>query len=224
MKPTSIPVSASGSMTNSSGPLPPMVTGTTSGACASGSTSGNVQRSPGENPGGAPITHAGNKHVNHTARTLRRYYDAPMRALVLVAALSTTAYADDVLHPGTPETDPPTITALGVGLPITGDDNFTAQVAVRYRVTGTTAWHDALPLARVHAEVVTGLTVGPGFAGSIFDLAPDTSYDIELHATAADGSVDQTLMLTAKTRPVPGDPASPHAVAVTTAQELTAAH
>ena len=146
-----------------------------------------------------------------------------MRALILVAALSATAYADDVLHPGTPETDPPTITALGVALPITGDDNFTAQVAVRYRVTGTTTWHDALPLARVHAEVVTGLTVGPGFAGSIFDLAPDTSYDIELHATDADGSVDQTSMLTAKTRPVPGDPASPHAVAVTTAQELTAA-
>lgn len=149
-----------------------------------------------------------------------------MRALLVslvLAAVAAPAFADDVLHPGTPELDPPTITALGVGLPITGDDNFTAQVAVRYRVTGTTTWRDALPLARVHAEVVTGLTVGPGFAGSIFDLAPGTSYDIELHATDSDGSVDQTLTLTGTTRPVPGDPASPHAVAVTTAAELTTA-
>ena len=146
-----------------------------------------------------------------------------MRALLLICAMSTSAFADDVLHPGAPELDPPTITALGVGLPITGDDNFTAQVAVLYRVTGTTTWHDALPLARVHAEVVTGLTVGPGFAGSIFDLQPATSYDIELHATDADGSVDQTLTLTGTTRAVPGDPATPHVVNVTTAAELTTA-
>src|SRR5690242_13800945 len=114
-----------------------------------------------------------------------------MRALLVLAALSTPAFADDVLHPGTPELDPPTITALGVALPITGDDNFTATVGVRYRVSGTTTWHDALPLQHVHAEVVMGFTVEPSFAGSIFDLAPDTDYDIELHATDADGGVDQ---------------------------------
>jgi hypothetical protein len=146
-----------------------------------------------------------------------------MRALLVLAALSTPAFADDVLHPGTPELDPPTITALGVALPITGDDNFTATVAVRYRVSGTTAWHDALPLQHVHAEAVMGFTVEPSFAGSIFDLAPDTDYDIELHATDADGGVDQTLMLTAHTRPVPGDPAHPHAVPVTDAASLTSA-
>src|SRR3954447_26245168 len=101
-----------------------------------------------------------------------------MRALLIVCVLASSAFADDVLHPGTPELDPPTITALGVGLPITGDDNFTAQVAVRYPVSGTQTWHDALPLARIHAEVVTGMTVGAGFAGSIFDLQPATGYDI----------------------------------------------
>src|SRR6476659_9263517 len=100
-----------------------------------------------------------------------------MRALLIVCVLSTSAFADDVLHPGTPELDPPTITALGVGLPITGDDNFTATVAVRYRVSGTIAWRDALPLQHVHAEAVMGYAVQPSFAVSIFDLSPDTDYD-----------------------------------------------
>ncbi len=145
---------------------------------------------------------------------------AAILAIVLAAA---PAWADDVLHPGTPMLDPPTLTALGVWLPITGDDNFTATVSVRYRVTGTQAWRDALPLQHVHAEAVTGLTVTPQFAGSIFDLAPNTSYDIELHAVDADGAVDQTLVLTGQTRAVPGDPAQPHAVDVTDAASLTAA-
>jgi hypothetical protein len=145
------------------------------------------------------------------------------RALLVVLALGGVARADDVLHPGTPALDPPTITALGVWLPITGDDNFTATVAVRYRATGTTAWHDAVPLQHVHVEAVTGFTVTPGFGGSIFDLAPGTSYDLELHATDPDGGVDQTLTLTGTTRRVPGDPAHPHAVTVTDGASLTAA-
>src|SRR5690349_3241987 len=138
-----------------------------------------------------------------------------MKLAIAVLCLSAAAAAaDPVLQPGTPVLDPPTLTALGISLPIIGDDNFNATVAVRYRVTGTTDWHDALPLQHVHAEVVTGLTVTPQFAGSIFDLEPDTSYDIELHATDADGSVDMTIPLTGKTRAMPADPAQPHAVAV----------
>ena len=149
-----------------------------------------------------------------------------MRAFAIAAALAATAgvaHADDVLHPGTPSLDPPTLTALGVVLPITGDDDFNATVTVRYRVTGTTDWHDAMPLQHVHAEAVTGETVTPQFAGSILGLAPATSYDVELHAVDADGAVDQTLTLTGTTRPVPGDPAHPHAVAVTDAASLQAA-
>src|SRR5262245_17407387 len=107
-----------------------------------------------------------------------------------ITALAGAARADDVLHPGMPALDPPTITALGVQLPITGDDNFNASVAVRYRRAGATAWRDAMPLTHVHAEAVTGLGVPPQFAGSIFDLMPDTTYDIELHAVDPDGNVD----------------------------------
>ncbi len=161
--------------------------------------------------------------MTNTARMRRGYYDAVMRALLVLVAMASTAFADDVLHPGTPALDPPTITALGIALPITGDDNFTATVAVRYRVSGTQTWHDALPLQHVHSELVMGFTVTPSFAGSIFDLTPDTDYDVELHATDPDGSVDQTFTLAAHTRPVPGDPATPHTVAVTDVASLEAA-
>ncbi|MGE5186849.1 MAG: MYXO-CTERM sorting domain-containing protein [Acidobacteriota bacterium] len=144
--------------------------------------------------------------------------------LSILLALAGTAAADPVLHVGTPALDPPTITALGVYLPITGDDNFNATVTLRYRIAGTAEWHDALPLQHVHAEVVTGFVVTPTFAGSIFDLQPATSYDVELHAIDPDGPVDTTLTLTGQTRPVPAaDPLHPHAVAVSDAASLAAA-
>jgi hypothetical protein len=149
-----------------------------------------------------------------------------MRGWIAAAALlvSSAARADDVLHPGTPALDPPTLIHLGVVLPITGDDNFTATVAVRYRIAGTPTWSDGLPLQHVHAEVVQGLAVTPQFAGSIFDLRPDTDYEIELHATDADGAVDSTMLLAGRTRAVPiANPATPRAVAVTTAAQLTTA-
>ena len=145
-----------------------------------------------------------------------------LAALILFGA--NVAHADDVLHVGTPVLDPPTLVALGIELPlITGDDNFTATVGVRYRVTGTTAWRDAMPLQHAHVEAVTGLTVSPQFAGSIIDLVPNTAYDIELHAVDADGAVDTTMMLSGHTRPVPLELAQPNVVPVTDAASLSTA-
>ncbi len=149
-----------------------------------------------------------------------------MRSAIVVAVclVASPTFADNVLHPGTPMLDPPTLVALGVTLPITGDDNFTGVVAMRYREAGMPTWSAALPLQHVHAEVVTGLTVTPQFAGSIFDLRPDTSYEIELHATDADGAVDAVMTVMGKTRPVPiADPATPRAVAVSSAAQLASA-
>ncbi|TMA71989.1 MAG: hypothetical protein E6J72_21025 [Deltaproteobacteria bacterium] len=131
--------------------------------------------------------------------------------------------ADDVLHPGAARLDRPTLMALGVQLPITGDDNHDATVTVRYRVTGDPTWHTAPPLFRVRPEAVVGRLVPEQFAGSILDLRPATSYDIELQATDADGAVDQTIMLSGTTRAVPGDPASPNPVAVSDTAGLNAA-
>src|SRR4051812_7089887 len=73
-----------------------------------------------------------------------------------------SARADNTLHlVGNAALDPSTLIALGVRLPITGDDDDNATVAVRYRATtsstvplgtcqtttaGTGTWKDALPL------------------------------------------------------------------------------
>jgi len=131
------------------------------------------------------------------------------------------AHADNVLHLGIPVLDRPTLMSLGVQLAITGDDNYNATVTLRYRKSGTTAWRTGLPLYRAHPESIIGYPAIPQFAGSIVDLRPNTSYDIELHAYDPDGAVDQTLTLTGTTRAIPGDPSSPRAVSVSNPASLT---
>lgn len=149
------------------------------------------------------------------------------RAAFLVAALcllASAARADDVLHLGAATVDRPTLVTLGVQLPISGDDDHDAQVTARYRVHGSPTWRDALPLFRVHPEdVVVGPPIPEQFAGSIFDLAPATEYDLELHAVDADGPVDAIVTLSATTRGVPADPAAPVVRAVASAAALQAA-
>ncbi|MBI4876105.1 MAG: right-handed parallel beta-helix repeat-containing protein [Acidobacteria bacterium] len=142
--------------------------------------------------------------------------------LILAMGLAA-ALAGDVLVPGQPQLDRPTLTALGVKLPVSGDDNCNAAVSVRYRPAGTEEWRPALPLHRVRPEVVRGWNVEPQLSGSIFDLRPATTYEIELRAADPDGPVEETFTLTAKTRGVPGDPAEPSEKPVASAAELTAA-
>ncbi len=147
-----------------------------------------------------------------------------MKLLAYTAALAVCPlFADNVLHPGTPVLDRPTLTVLGIQLPISGDDNFSASVAVRYRPTGTTAWSQGLPLFRVHPENTVLYNVMPQFAGSIFNLQPGTSYDIALDITDVNGHVSQTLTLTGATRQVPSDPAPLRVVNVTDVPSLKAA-
>gem|GEM_PF-3649898 len=133
---------------------------------------------------------------------------------------------DPVLHPGTPLLDRPTLMALGVQLPIGGDENRNASVTLRYREVGSATWKDAPALLRVKPETIPageGKAVPEQFAGSIFDLRPGTNYELELHAVDSDGAVDEVIALTATTRAVPADPVTPHPVSVTNASELAAA-
>ncbi len=152
-------------------------------------------------------------------------HSARLPALVLAAALAFPgrARADDVLHPGGVNLDRPTLVTLGVQLLISGDDNHDAQVGVRYRPLGAPDWKPAMTLFRVHPESVVGRTVPEQFAGSIFDLQPATTYEIELHATDPDGPVDQTLTAQATTRGLPADPVSPAPKSVAEATSLQAA-
>jgi hypothetical protein len=98
-------------------------------------------------------------------------YKFLLSIFILAWACSPAVRADDLLHPGALVLDRPTLTALGVQLRITGDDNFNASVTVRFRVSGAGDWKTALPLFRVHPETVAGWTASPQFAGSLFDLS-----------------------------------------------------
>ena len=132
---------------------------------------------------------------------------------------------DPVLHADTALLDRPTLMALGVQLPISGDANRDATVSLRYRKVGDVTWKDALPLLRVQPETVPSGdgTIAEQFAGSIFDLRPATDYELELHLVDADGPVDETQLLTATTRALPADPVAPNPLAVANATQLAAA-
>jgi hypothetical protein len=127
------------------------------------------------------------------------------------------------------EVDPPTLITLGVSLPITsGDTNHNASVTTSYRKVGDASFKTAMPLLRVRPELLstedpTGFDVPEQFAGSIFDLTPDTDYEIKLDVHDPDGG-DVSRSVTAHTRPQPlANPGTPHAVAVSTQAQLTTA-
>jgi hypothetical protein len=144
-------------------------------------------------------------------------------SFLLSMASGAFAFADNVLHPGLPAVDRPTLTSLGFQVPVTGDDNFNSTVTVRYRQAGSATWQTGLPLYRVHTDVIFGYTAFPQFSGSVFDLRPNTTYDVELRARDADGSVDQVFTLTATTRTMPADAVSPRTVSVSTTAQLQTA-
>jgi hypothetical protein len=125
--------------------------------------------------------------------------------------------------------DPPTLETLGVALPIvSGDTNHNARVLVSYRVLGQANWQTGLPLFRVRPEFLseedpTPFTVGRQFAGSIFDLTPDTEYEIQLDVQDPDGG-SMTRTVTARTRPVPlANPATARNVPVSSLSALNTA-
>jgi hypothetical protein len=130
---------------------------------------------------------------------------------------------------GQVDVDPPTLETIGVALPITsGDTNYNARVLVSYRRVGDSAWNSAMPLFRVRPETLSDeepppFQVPEQFAGSIFDLQPDTSYEVQLDVRDPDGG-DTTRTVTVRTRPVPrAAPAAGRNVAVSTSAQLSAA-
>ncbi|MEZ4651668.1 MAG: right-handed parallel beta-helix repeat-containing protein [Candidatus Eisenbacteria bacterium] len=104
-----------------------------------------------------------------------------------------------------------TQTCLGIRWYLSGDDNLTSTVTVQYRTAASTdVWHEAQPLLRVEPGSWSGDGIDPGnlHAGSIFDLTPDTDYEIRLELADPDGGYATESRL-ARTRAIPGDPAEP---------------
>src|SRR5512139_3327077 len=97
---------------------------------------------------------------------------------------ASTLFAENpnMVKPGEFVIEPSTLISLGFEWYIEGDQNQNATVEVWYRKKEDTAWKQGLPLLRLnHEQTIYGGAfnyVAPTmFAGSIFDLEPDTKYE-----------------------------------------------
>jgi len=89
--------------------------------------------------------------------------------------------------PGTPSFPHPTLRNATILWPITGDANANGVVSVRYRVQGATAWKRGMDLRRAPAGTLEGFSWTDRHAGSLFDLQPATTYEVELFLLDPDG-------------------------------------
>ncbi|HUU42433.1 MAG TPA: right-handed parallel beta-helix repeat-containing protein [Planctomycetota bacterium] len=86
------------------------------------------------------------------------------------------------------ELELPTFHCLGVRCFVTGDTGESEEVRLEYRKAGAGEWKRALDLLRVEHEFLKGVTVPEGrqlYAGSVFDLAEDTDYELRVTAGGA---------------------------------------
>jgi hypothetical protein len=120
-----------------------------------------------------------------------------MRASTVLILAACTLYAENSTRPGRFRVEHPTLLNLGFEWAIEGDENRNATVEVRFRKTGAAEWRPALPLLRIGGERVyrdqynMTYTVPHGFAGSILNLDPATSYECEFTMRDPDGVTGQ---------------------------------
>ena len=136
-------------------------------------------------------------------------------------ALAQASKSQSTVTAGAFHVERPTLISLGFDWRIAGDDNRNARVEVAYRKKGEAAWKTGMPLMRAQNERV-GLAPGPGgqdsegryplfkyqvanmFAGSVFNLEPDTEYECRFTLTDPDGAAGKTVQtVTVRTRKEP---------------------
>ncbi|MER2561536.1 MAG: right-handed parallel beta-helix repeat-containing protein, partial [Myxococcaceae bacterium] len=110
--------------------------------------------------------------------------------------------AADPTVAGAVTTPYPTYENLSVEWAISGDDDLDSVVTVRYRAQGTSVWRTGLPLRRVPAGSAEGFSWTNKHSGSVFDLMPGTTWELELTLTDPDGgSTTRTVMATTRQLP-----------------------
>jgi hypothetical protein len=114
-------------------------------------------------------------------------------ALTFMLFLPTRVEALDKVVTGEFIVEPPTLICAGFEWKIEGDDNRNAHVAVEYRRKEELTWKEGLPLFRLNGEktMFPPMNIDYGapnmFAGSIFDLKPDTEYECRFSMSDPDG-------------------------------------
>jgi len=130
-----------------------------------------------------------------------------VHSLFGILFLPTVCSAINATIPGVIEVPYPTVSNIAIEWMIEGDDNLNGVVTVKFRKQGDDSWNwrEALPLRRVPAGENLGFAWKNKHSGSIFDLEPGTTYDIQLKLTDPEGSNVDTV-ITAATRPFPRIP------------------
>ncbi len=144
--------------------------------------------------------------------------DATADATATTDAGTATAMATDTVSTGPNDSDGDgTIASLAIEFelatpeqiavhaPVVGALPTDARVLVRYRPSGAPDWQVGHPLLRIHPEWGDGgapVTPIDAFAGSIFDLAPGTDYDVELTLEVPNEPA-QKQVVSAATRALP---------------------
>lgn len=118
--------------------------------------------------------------------------------------------------PGETTTPFPTLRNATVEWAIEGDDDNDGVVTIRYRTSGDGTWREGLPLRRVPAGEAEGFAWANRHSGSVFDLDPATTYEVELALADPDGGCEiRTIELT--TRAIPSAMAGAPVIAATPA-------
>ena len=132
------------------------------------------------------------------------------RILLLALLPALSASAQDAARAGRFTVEHPTLRNLGFEWSISGDANRNASVSVAFRKVGSSAWRQALPLARIGGERVfrrrehLEYKVPHGFAGSILNVEPDTEYECRFVLSDPDGTTGETeRTVTVRTRDQP---------------------
>jgi len=139
-------------------------------------------------------------------KTDTAFWTVVLVSVALMVSFCPPVAAGNATVPGEVTTPYPTLVNLAVEWMIEGDDNLNGVVNVWYRRVGEDKWHQAMPLRRVPAG--ESIRTRPIFrwknkhSGSIFDLRPDTEYEIRLVLTDPDGGSAERIVR-ARTRPVP---------------------
>jgi hypothetical protein len=126
-------------------------------------------------------------------------------SFVLTVTTSTNTPQSGILPIGQLIHDgPPTPEQISLLLPVLGYLPQTATATVRYKRSSSSTWITGHPLFRIQPTLSTSPYVGfipDAFAWPIIDLAPGTSYDVEVTVTSGTSSEIRTGSFT--TRPLP---------------------
>ncbi len=123
-------------------------------------------------------------------------------SLILILLPAFILEAQDRTIAGKAVSPYPTLQNLGIEWFIKGDENLNGKAVIKYREKSGGKWTEGMPLFRVPAGENVNFSWKNKYAGSIFNLKPDTEYEISLTLTDPDGG-DDSRTISARTRPVP---------------------